>query len=101
MVDSLRGAPGTFLPIADIAVTTATDQEVNAYAEFTQNYRRQWAAMDPVAVALHRHSGEDPRNEHVGLEIAITPYARDAYQFLAGGWLLSRIDVSRHPMRTC
>lgn len=83
MVDSLRGGLGTFLPIADIAVTRATYREANAYAEFTQNYRRQWAAMDPVAVALHRHSGEDPRNEQVDLEIAIAPYARDAYQFLA------------------
>jgi len=83
MVDSLRGSLGTFLPIADIAPTKATYLEVNAYAEFTVNYRRQWAAMDPVAVALHRHSGEDSRNEQVDLEIAIAPYARDAYEFLA------------------
>ncbi len=83
MVDSLRGGMGTFLPIADIAVTKATHREVDAYAEFMRNYRREWAAMDPVAVALHRHSGEDPHDERVDLEIAITPYARDAYQFLA------------------
>lgn len=83
MVDSLRGGMGTFLPIADMAVTKATYREVDAYAEFMRNYRREWAAMDPVAVALHRHPGDDPHDERVDLEIAITPYARDAYQFLA------------------
>lgn len=82
-VDSLRGGLGTFVPISDIAVLTATQGEVAAYSEFTRSYLREWQAMDPVLVALNRSPTQDPREERVDLEIMITPYARNAYEFLA------------------
>ena len=83
LVDSLRGLMGTFLPIADVAVRNATQAEVDAYMDFTRQYLREWQAMDPVMVAMHRQPTADPRDERVDLEITITPYARNAYDFLA------------------
>lgn len=81
--DSLRGGIGTFLPIADVAVHVATGSEVLAYSEFTRQYLREWRAMDPVMVSLERKPTANPHDEQVNLEIMITPYARNAYEFLA------------------
>ncbi len=83
LIDSLRGRMGTFLPIDDVEVNKATQMEVWAYAKFTQQYLREWQAMDPVLVALQRQPTADPHDERVNLEIMVTPYARNAYAFLS------------------
>lgn len=82
LIDSLRGGLGTFLPISDVSISQATQSEVKAYASFTRRYFREWRAMDPVTVALHRQRSLDLGEERVDVEIAITPYARNAYDFL-------------------
>lgn len=99
LVDSLRGGLGTFLPIADVPVHLATRSEVNAYDDFTNSYLREWRAMDPVSVALHRQPTADPRDERVDIEIVITPYAREAYGFLAN-YLAPASDQRVKPSKT-
>lgn len=83
MVDSLRGTPGTFVPIADVTVSKITRFERDAYQQFTWDYLREWKAMDPVILAVHRRPTTDPNDEQVDLDIKVTPYAQNAYGFLA------------------
>lgn len=76
--DSERGAPGTFIPICDLHVTKATRSEVRAYRAFSDQYRRNYRMMDPVAVVVSHQELADGR-EDVKIQIAITPFALGAY----------------------
>ena len=82
VVDSLRGAHATFLPVPDVVVKGATRSEVSAYQKFARDYRREWPVMDPVSVSIGRTSVGDDL-ESVSLDITITPYARERYAQLA------------------
>ncbi len=81
-VDSLRGCPGTFLPIPDIAVQRLTHSEVLDYQKFADQYRRQWGRVDPLAVRISSGVARGDAAE-VNLSIYVTPYARERYAFLA------------------
>jgi len=85
VTDSLRGARGTFLPVPDVEIRGITASERRAYEQFAEFYRRQWARMDPVIVALKRRAGAGPNEtlERVTADIIITPYARRHYSSLA------------------
>ncbi len=80
--DSQRGVHGTFLPIADMAVTRCTDSERQAYEEFKNAYQKEWRTMDPVMLAFKRLPQTHPDRENVVLNIRITPYAQEEYRFL-------------------
>ena len=82
-IDSLRGRPGTFLPIPDMMINKATRREVVDYAEFTNGYRRQWRATDPVIVSMSSSPVGQADREKVSLGILVTPYARERYDALA------------------
>ncbi|TWT68002.1 hypothetical protein Pan14r_02400 [Crateriforma conspicua] len=81
--DSLRGVPGTFLPIPDVPLDRATRMEVATYQRFASEYLRLWRRADPVAVVF-RDEGIDPGSQHLrtSLQIVITPYAEDRYRLL-------------------
>ncbi len=80
-LDSMRGKAGTFIPVADVAVTRANQDEVSAYTKFSQRYRAEWPSMDPVLVSIaSANIGENM--DRVELKIHITPYARNEYSFL-------------------
>ena len=81
ITDSLRGARGTFLPVADVDVDELTDSEIRAYEEFSRFYRSQWERMDPAMLALKRRPAADGR-ERISVDVHITPYARRHYQSL-------------------
>lgn len=81
IVDSLRGARGSFLPVPDVDVDEITESEQNAYDQFSNYYRSQWERMDPAILALKRHPAEKGR-ERVALDVHITPYAKRHYQSL-------------------
>jgi len=89
VTDSLRGAYGSFLPVADVEVTKATPSEVAAYREFSNLYARQWRRMDPVTIGV-KHRQLDDSKERVTLKVHITPYARQRYRWLAS--ILSLAD---------
>ena len=81
ITDSLRGARGSFLPIADVKITKVTKAEVQACKTFAAMYRNQWERTDPVMLAIG-HQNVDKRREKVTLDVHISPYARQKYWFL-------------------
>ena len=80
--DSLRGYPGFFVPVSDIEVTKVTRGEAQAYSSFSNRYRQEWRAMDPVILSFSRMPGSTLDVQKVDLEILITPYAQQEYRFL-------------------
>lgn len=76
--DSLRGQPGTFLPICDLQITKATADEVSNYERFANHYRSQYRRMDPVAVVISHQQTAGGR-EQVQVEITVTPFALGTY----------------------
>ncbi len=80
--NSLRGVHGTFLPIADMAITQCTKSEWIAYEEFKQAYQREWRTMDPVMLTFNRGPQTQLGRENIVLNIRITPYAQQEYRFL-------------------
>lgn len=79
--DTHRGVHGTFLPIADMAVVTCTSYERNAYEAFRAAYTKEWRTMDPVLLSFYRRPSEGDI-ERIVLNIRITPYAQQEYEFL-------------------
>jgi hypothetical protein len=53
-IDSLRGAPGYYVPVADVAVESFTPAEVAAYRDFIQAFNTEVGQLPPIAIALHR-----------------------------------------------
>jgi hypothetical protein len=53
-VDSVRGMPGTFIPVADMETTSVTPIEADAYRAFAQRFRQEIGQTPPVAIAMHR-----------------------------------------------
>lgn len=82
IVDSLRGARGTFLPVADVDIDEITESELEAYENFSRYYRSQWERMDPAILALKRQTAAQGR-QRITVDVHITPYARRHYQSLA------------------
>ncbi|WP_158265064.1 CARDB domain-containing protein [Blastopirellula marina] len=82
-IDSLRGVPGTFVPVTDMPIDKITPREAMDYSQFTSRYRQEWRLADPVIVALDNRRAESPDEEVVSLKIAVTPYARQRYQFFS------------------
>lgn len=80
-VDSLRGKPGTFLPVVDVRVHRCNYSEQQAYRNFTTKYRQQWRLMDPVFASLDVLP-ESQGREKLHLSVHITPYAQSEYRFL-------------------
>ena len=85
IIDSLRGARGTFLPVPDVEISGVTTSEAQAYRQFARLYRGQWEKMDPVIIALKRSDGQGENEgiEHIVADIIITPYARERYRQIA------------------
>jgi hypothetical protein len=75
-LDSLRGAPGSFVPVSDVDIQMVTASESKAYEQFTWEYRSGWQRMDPAMAAVRRADGGAG---HVLVEVLITPYARRHY----------------------
>lgn len=82
IVDNLRGARGTFLPVADVDIDEITESELKAYQNFSRYYRSQWERMDPAILALKRQPSAKGR-QRISVDVHITPYARRHYQSLS------------------
>ena len=54
MLDSRRGARGTFLPIADVKIDTITRSEAARIAELNAQLVQEWRRMDPLLVGIQR-----------------------------------------------
>ncbi len=84
-IDSMRGARGSFLPVADVELESVSDVEAEGYAKIAKFYQEQWRQMDPLLVGLRRFELEGhPGVERVALEGYIAPFGREKY-----GWIAS------------
>ncbi len=82
-VDSLRGARGSFLPIADVPLTAVTAQEADSYATISDFYQQQWRHMDPLMVGIRRFKAEGSQVEKVTLEGYMSPFEPEKYGWIA------------------
>ena len=83
-IDSLRGARGSFLPIADVELVTVNDVEAEGYTKIAGFYRDQWRQMDPLLIGLRRFAVEgQPNVERVAVEGYIAPFGKEKYGWLA------------------
>jgi hypothetical protein len=80
--DSLRGAPGTFLPVPDVPVQGVTATEAEAYARFGQYYQEKWGRIDPILLGMQRVALDGGHRERVIVDALMSPLNRQRYDFL-------------------
>ncbi len=79
--DTVRGRRGSFLPIPDTDVTTATATEIHRYQEFADYLGRRTRTLPPIALSLRRTTLNDG-NAKLGFRMQIAPFDRTKYDFL-------------------
>lgn len=95
VLDSRRGARGTFLPIPDNPIETVTATEAQWYNEIAAAYAEQFRSLDPVFVGIKREqitgaqgpagssdSGDPERLERLTVHIEVAPWQPENY----GSW---------------
>jgi hypothetical protein len=86
-IDSLRGGRGSFLPIADVVVSSVSETEAQRYAQTADFYQNEWRQMDPMIVGLRRFQSEDGSDrEKIAFEGYIAPFQAKKY-----GWLTNKL----------
>ncbi len=80
VIDSVRGARGSFLPVPDVEVGKVTKSEVDGYAEFSKVYGQIWTWMDPATLAIQRHILDG--QERLTLDLHVYPYPRREFLWL-------------------
>src|SRR5690606_14978072 len=79
----MRGARGSFLPIADVDLQSVSAVEAEAYANIAQFYQEQWRHMDPLLLGLRRFRAEGNRTEQVAVEAYVAPFEAEKYGWIA------------------
>lgn len=93
IVDSLRGARGTFAPIADIQLANVTEAEADWYDELAEAYSRSWRQMDPLMVAVKRFALDKNGKERVTIDCVVAPLDEAKY-----GWVLALLGPPTREM---
>ena len=86
LIDTLRGARGTFVPVADMAIDKVTPAEAAEYREFQKYYVEQWGRMEPVVVGIRREALPEGKLERVVLDVQAAPLAPQHVAMLSN-WL--------------
>ncbi len=84
MLDSLRGARGTFTPIPDVPLEFVTQSEASQLATQAAFYRDRWRSMDPLMVGIKRYALEGERMERIAIDAHVSPFSEGKY-----GWITS------------
>ena len=87
-IDSMRGARSSFLPIADVELTTVNQIEAEGYANIARFYQEQWRHMDPLLLGLRRFRADGSRTEQVAVEAYIAPFEPEKY-----GWITRQLGA--------
>jgi hypothetical protein len=84
-VDSLRGGRGSFLPVADVELTSVTPQEAERYQRQANFFQQDWKQTDPLVVGLRRFAtpGRDDC-ERLALEAYVAPFGSEKYVLFLG-----------------
>lgn len=78
-IDSLRGAPGTMLPVPDVKLDKVTAAEARKCATRAAYHQANWQQMDPVMVAVKRTALDGPRLERIVVEGHVSPLDESKY----------------------
>jgi len=62
VMDSRRGARGSYLPVPDVKLEAVTAAEQQRYAQLVSVYQQQWKQMDPLMIGLKRYALPLPPN---------------------------------------
>jgi hypothetical protein len=84
VIDSLRGARGSFVPIPDVELQTVTRDEASRFLQQSQFYGDTWQQMDPLMVGVKRYALDDKGKERVVIDAHVSPFAEEKY-----GWIMS------------
>jgi hypothetical protein len=84
VLDSLRGARGSFLPIPDVDLQKVTSEEAAVYAERAKYYQENWRQLDPIMIGMQRQDAGADHRERLAVDARISPLGVEKY-----GWLLS------------
>jgi hypothetical protein len=80
VIDTMRGARGTFLPIADIEVDSVTPEESQWYSAIADEYTQRFPQIDPIMVALRRDDvAGSPGVEKLSIHAEIAPLNAEKY----------------------
>jgi hypothetical protein len=83
IVDSHRGARGSFLPTPDMPVEKATEAEARRYTDFAAWFQSKWSQIDPVVVGIRRETSKIKDAEHIVLDVQLTPLAAKNYETIS------------------
>jgi len=84
MIDTLRGARGSFLPIADVTIDGVTREESAWYSHIAEQYSRKFPAIDPIMIGIQRNSVDgSPGIDRVSIHAEIAPWEPEKYGALA------------------
>ena len=82
LIDSTRGARGSFLPINDVVLKGVNARESKVYQETSEFYQDSWKNMDPIVIGLRRFQSPDNNAETVAFEGYMAPFGAEKY-----GWI--------------
>lgn len=82
-IDSLRGRPGNFLPIADVEIGQVTQDEADEYTQIARHYQENWGRFDPLFFGLRRFHSDTQTHEQFTLEAFLAPLQSSKYGWLA------------------
>lgn len=68
-IDSVRGAMGCFLPVADVFVPSVNEKETSEFQQFSKRYRDEIGQMPSIAVSIHRAKEESATTERMEIDL--------------------------------
>ena len=84
VIDSMRGARDSFLPIPDVVLRRVTPTEESRYIARSAYYQANWKQMDPLMVGIKRYALDKKGKERLVIDANVSPIGEQKY-----GWILS------------
>jgi hypothetical protein len=86
MIDTLRGARGSYAPIPDIALGSITPREAARLDQLRRYIETEWREMDPLMAGIRRFKLNDKGLERITVDANASPFDEKKY-----GWLMNMI----------
>ena len=84
VIDTLRGARGTFIPIADVKIDAVTAEESAWYSEIAKQYSLRFPTIDPIMVGIQREAVDQKTGiERITIHAEIAPWEAGKYGKIA------------------
>lgn len=80
VIDTARGAPGTFVPVADVVIDSISQEEASWYIDIAREYSYRFPQMDPIMLGIQRQEIPDQTNsERLVVHAEIAPLVPEKY----------------------